>query len=445
MTETRESIDLIVRADTILTVDEAGTVITAGAIAINDGVIVGIGDEPQISARYTATEVLDGAGCSALPGWVNTHAHLAMNLFRGATDDVTLETFLDRLIGAERRVLSAETVAIGARAAMAESLLGGTTTALDMYWYPQTSRAVARELGFRLINGPTLMGDVDPEGNDFDAMLVQAERILTENRADAPNDNLWLMPHSAYTLGSEQLRRVSELAARFGARIHTHCAESSGEIALVAAQHDARPLAVLDEAGLVTDTTVLAHAVHLTDDEIATIARIGATVAHAPISNLKIACGIARVPDLLAAGASVALGTDGAASTGSLDMMQTVRMAALLHKGVSQDPTLINAERAVRLGTADGARSLGLTDVGTLAVGMRADIQVVHTDTLASAPTPDPWSRIVYGASASDVRHTVSDGRVVVRDRALLTADEPTILRELAAASLLAHSAAHEG
>lgn len=444
MTQARQ-IDLIINADTILTVDDDGTVITRGAIAIDDGVIVAIGEASRILASYTAAQHLDAAGSVALPGWVNTHTHLAMNLFRGATDDVTLEEFLDRLIGAERRVLSEETVTIGARAAIAECLRGGTTTALDMYWYPQATRAVARELGFRLLNGPTLMGDVDPEGLDFEAMLARAAEILTENRAEAPEENLWVMPHSAYTLSRAQLRRVSELADTFQARIHIHCSESSGEVALVAQLHGDRPLAVLQEAGLVSATTVLAHAVHLTDDEIDAIAEAGASVAHAPISNLKIACGIARVPELLSAGVSVALGTDGAASTGALDMLQTVRLSAMLHKGVTQDPTMITAERAVRLGTVDGARSLGLKDVGTLEVGMRADIQLIRAQTLASAPTPDPWSLIVYGSTASDVLHTVVNGHIVVRDGELTTGDERTILNELVAAASLAHSAANEG
>ncbi len=433
-------VDLILAGSTVLTVDAASTVIQNGAVAIRDGVVQDVGTARQIFARYRATDVIDSPGCTIMPGWVNTHTHLAMNVFRGLAGDVTLEEFLDRLVKAELQVLNEHMVTVGARAAMAECIAGGTTTALDMYWFPQAARRVARENGFRLLNGPTFMGDADPEGRDFEGMIERAEVILLENRREAANEDLWVMPHSAYTLSKDQLERIRSLAARFGARINTHVSESSGELALVDQLHNDRPLAVLADAGLVGPRTVLAHAVHLTDAEIADIAHAGSTVAHCAVSNLKLGCGIARVPELLREGAAVALGTDGAASAGTLDMFLAVRMAALLHKGVSEDPTLISAERAVRLGTVDGARGLGLLSVGTIEPGMAADVQVVRTSTLGAAPTADPWSAIVYGSGASDVQHTVVNGRVAMRDRVLQSIDEGKTLEELVtvAASALA-------
>ena len=430
-----EHVDLILTADAVLTVDAAGTIIDAGAVAIRAGVIVGVGPAADLLARFDAAEVLESPGCVIAPGWVNTHTHLAMNLFRGAADDVTLEVFLERMIGAELSTLSAATVAIGARAGIAECLSGGTTTALDMYWYPRASRAVAAEAGFRLLNGPTFLGNADPEGRDFAGMLAEARSILTDNRAESPDDDLWVMPHSAYTLSQDQLESIRELAGQVGARIHTHASESLGELALTVQVNGDRPVAVLDAAGLLTEHTVLAHAVHLTDDEIARIAASGAAVAHCPMSNLKLGCGIARLPELLQHGAAVGLGTDGAASAGALDMYAAVRMAALLHKGTSNDPTMISAERAVRLGTVDGARALGLADVGTIEPGMQADLQVVRVDTLNTSPGRDPWSALAYTATATDVRHAVARGRIVLRDRVLQTIDEKSALRELSEAA----------
>jgi len=424
-------IDLLLAADAVLTVDTEGTIVADGAVAVSDGRIVAVGQRDDISQRYAAVEVIEAPGCVVMPGWVNTHTHLAMNVYRGTADDVTLEEFLDRLMGAELRALSEDMVTVGVRAAIAECFAGGTTTALDMYWYPQAARAVARETGFRLLNGPTFMGQVDPNGNDFEAMLGRAETILAENLAESPDDALWVMPHSTYTLDAEQLGLIAELAGRFGARIHTHACESEGELALVEDLHGSRPIAVLAAAELLAPTTVLAHAVHLSDGEIRQISEVGATVAHCPISNLKLGCGIARVPELLAASVHVGLGTDGAASTGALDSVATARMAALVHKGTTRDPTTISAERAVRLGTVEGARCLGLGDVGTVEVGMRADLQVVRIATLSTAPTSDPWAAIVYGSSAADVRHTVVEGRVVMRDRVLQTIDEATALADL--------------
>jgi 5-methylthioadenosine/S-adenosylhomocysteine deaminase len=424
-------VDLLVTADTVLTVDPAGTVISDGAIAIRAGEIVAVGSRQDHLRDYAAADVIDAPGCVAMPGWVNTHAHLAMNVYRGTADDVTLAQFLDRLMAAELRTLTEEMVEVGVRAAVAECVQGGTTTALDMYWYPRTARAVGREAGFRLLNGPTFLGDTDPDGRDFEAILAEAEAILVDNSAQSEADDLWVMPHSTYTLDREQLGRIQALAARYSARIHTHAAENAGELALVLDRHGSRPIAVLSEAGLLGPTTVLAHAVELTDMEIEQIATAGAMVAHCAVSNLKLGCGVARVPQLLEAGARVGLGTDGAASGGALDMFAAARMAALLHKGTTRDPTTVSAERAVRLGTVEGARGLGLDRVGSLEPGNRADIQVVLTDTLNTAPMTDPWAAVVYGATAADVCHTVVDGRVLMRDGVLQTIDRESVLTDL--------------
>jgi 5-methylthioadenosine/S-adenosylhomocysteine deaminase len=434
-------VDLIVSGDAVLTVDPRGSVVRAGAVAVRDGAIVAVGPREAVVAEFAARETLHTPGGVILPGWVNTHTHLAMNVFRGAADDVTLEEFLERLVAAELHVLGEGMVEVGVRAAIAECLAGGTTTALDMYWYPQAARKVARQTGFRLLNGPTFLGERDPDGRDFEGMLERAREILEENRAQRPLERLWVMPHSVYTLDGRQLAMIAQLARRFGARVHTHASESVGEVLESERLHGERPIAVLASAGLLGPETVLAHAVQLDDREIASIAAAGAGVAHCPASNLKLGCGIARVPELLGAKVPVGLGTDGAASAGTLDMFAAVRLAALIHKGVTGDPTMIGAQRAVRLGTVEGARSLGLRDVGTLEEGMRADLQVVRIDTLHSAPVTDPWSAIAYGASASDVVHTVVDGRVVLRDRLLQTIDEASALRDLAASAALAATA----
>jgi 5-methylthioadenosine/S-adenosylhomocysteine deaminase len=427
----RTPVDLLLSGDVVLTVDAEGTTVPNGSVAIRGGRIVDVGLRDDLVSRYTAPDVVDAPGCVVMPGWVNTHTHLAMNVYRGTADDVTLEEFLERLIGAELRALNEEVVTVGVRAAIAECLAGGTTTALDMYWYPQAARAVAQQAGFRLLNGPTFVGRADPDGNDFQAMLDLAETILEHNRAESPDEELWVMPHSTYTLDREQLGRIADLAVRFGARINTHASESNGELELVQNLHGSRPIDVLATEGLLGPTTVVAHAVHLTDDEIRQISEAGATIAHCPVSNLKLGCGIARIPELLSADVRIGLGTDGAASTGALDSVATARMAALLHKGTTQDPTTISAQHAVRLGTVEGARGLGLHDVGTVEIGMQADLQVVQTRTLNTEPTADPWAAIVYGASSADVRHTIVNGRVVMRDRVLQTIDQVAALAEL--------------
>ena len=425
--------DLLVTGGTVLTVDDAGTIVDDGAVAVRDGEIVGVGPAAQMARAFEAVETLDATGCLVMPGLVNTHAHLAMNLFRGEADDVALEEFLRRVLRAELAQLTAEAVAVGVEAALAECLRGGITTALDMYWYPETATEVADRVGFRLLNGPSFMDVVDPDGRDFDRRMAWAEELLARRRAADPAAPLWVMPHSAYMLSREQLDRIVRLARRFDARIHTHAAESAGEAVAVHDRHGGRPIAVLASAGVLGPRTVLAHAVQLDDAEIELLARTGTAVAHCPVSNLYLGCGIARLPELLRAGVPAGLGTDGAASSGALDMFTGIRLAALLHKGVAQDPRLVGAESAVRLATAGGAVALGLDDaVGSLTVGRRADLIAVDATGPHVVPNLDPWSAVAYALRSADVRHTVVDGRVLLRDHELTTIDERAVLDRLA-------------
>ncbi|TFV79184.1 amidohydrolase [Blastococcus sp. CT_GayMR19] len=423
------SADLLITGGTVLTVDEPGTVVPDGAVVVRDGTIVEVGPADVVAGRYEPAEVLDVRGCLVMPGLVNTHAHLAMNLFRGEADDVSLEEFLRRVLRAELVQLTAEAVAVGVEAALAECLRGGITTALDMYWYPEAATEVADRVGFRLLNGPSFMDVIDPDGRDFDRRMAWAEELLTQRRAADPAAPVWVMPHSAYMLSREQLERVMALARRFDARVHTHAAESPGETAAVLDRHGERPIDVLDAAGVLGPRTVLAHGVQLDAGEISLLARRGTAVAHCPVSNLFLGCGIAPLPQLLQAGVPVGIGTDGAASCGALDIFAGIRLAAMLHKGVTQDPRTVGAERAVRLATTGGAAALGLGDrVGALTAGRRADIVVADLHRLHVVPNTDVWSAVAYGLTPADVRHTIVDGRVLLRDRVLRTIDEASVL-----------------
>jgi 5-methylthioadenosine/S-adenosylhomocysteine deaminase len=241
--------DLLVAGGVVLTVDQEGSVIPDGAVAVRNGEIVAVGPVAELTSRFTAAETLDASRCLVMPGLVNTHAHLAMNLFRGEADDVSLERFLRQLLRAELVQLTAEAVAVGVEAALAECLRGGITTALDMYWYPEAASEVADRVGFRLLNGPSFMDVVDPDGRSFDRRMQWAEDLLARQRARDPAAPAWVMPHSAYMLSREQLDRVMALARRFDARIHVHAAESPGEDDAVLARHGSRPMTVLAEAG----------------------------------------------------------------------------------------------------------------------------------------------------------------------------------------------------
>ncbi|MCX5413664.1 amidohydrolase [Streptomyces sp. NBC_00059] len=418
-------VDLLIHGGDVLTVDDKGTVVPGGSVAVRDGEIVAVGRD----LGFTAAEEIDARGCLVAPGLVNTHTHLAMTLLRGLADDVDLQEFLARVIPAEAALLNPRNVAAGVRVAMAESIRAGVTSALDMYWFHAAAEEAAREAGWRLHGGPTFMDVPDPADTIvYGDRLAWARDHLTA-RTPAPGTRPVVFAHSAYTLTPGQLTGIGALAREFGALLHIHASENAAEVETVLQRHGKRPVELLESLGLLGPDTLLAHAVDLTEAEIAAIARTGTSVAHCPVSNLKLGCGIAPVPALLRAGVTVGLGTDGAVSSNTLDMIGAIRQAALVHKA-GGDPTAVGAEQAVRMATIEGARALGLGGLlGSVEAGKRADLIVLDLGRPHLTPRHDPWSMLAYAAQASDVRDTVVDGRVLMRDRVLLTLDEASALR----------------
>lgn len=428
------TVDLLVHGGAVLTVDGAGTVVHNGAVAVHEGEIVAVGEAEELCTRFTADESIDAGGCLVLPGLVNTHTHLAMALLRGRADDVTLQGFLERVLPAEAELLAPKNVAAAVRLAIAESVRAGVTSALDMYWFHEAAELVAREAGWRLHSGPTFMDVPEPpDGRAYEERLWWARRDLEARGAARPGRRPVVFAHSAYTLSPDQLTEIAALAREFGALLHIHAAENATEVATVEVRYGKRPVELLDSLGLLGPDLLLAHAVDLTGPEIAALARTGTSVAHCPVSNLKLGCGIAPVPRLLSAGVTVGLGTDGAVSSNSLDVLGAVRQAALVHKAAG-DPTAVGAEQAVRMATIEGARALGLAEhLGSLEVGKRADLIVLDLDAPHLRPLHDPWSTLAYAAHSADVRDTVVDGRVLMRDRELRTLDERTVIADLEA------------
>ena len=410
---------------TVVVANDAGDVIERGNILVNDDGVI----EAVTTKSVTASEVIDADSAIVMPGIVNAHTHLAMTLFRGLADDMNLEAFLDRLMPAEFAVLSPRAVAAGTRLAALESLRGGITTALDRYYFPESIVDVAKETGLRILTGPTLLEFDGPEQLAFEARLEWSRRWLSS----ADRFGKWLGPHSTYLMSEEQLHLTAALANDSGAGIHVHAAETRGEMTQVATRHGGRtPVQVLHDTGLLAGA-VLAHGVHLSDDDIALVAEHGASVTHCPASNLKLASGFARVVDLMRAGANVALGTDGPASGNDLDMWLAMRLAGYVQKNLSGDPAQLTAPQVVRMATLNGARALGIDDlVGSIEAGKQADLVVLDSHSPSLTPTFDPHVTLAASAGRGDVRHVITDGRVVVRDRQVLTIDEAAVLAEAA-------------
>lgn len=419
--------DRIISADWVITVDEHDRVIDDGAVALGSGRIIAVGDRATMLAEHPDAAHLALGPHALMPGLINAHTHLGMTMFRGLADDRDLQHFLDRLMPAEAHVVDADRVGIATRAAALESLTGGVTSALDMYYFADAGMAAAEEVGLRMFGGPVLLDQPGPDGRRVD----EATRWLDAH----PPRKGWrpmLGPHSTYLASPELLALVGALVERHDTILHVHASETTDEVDSVLATHGRRPVEHLDHLGLLGPDTVLAHGVHLTDAEIDRIAATGAVVAHCPASNLKLAAGIARVPDLLAAGVAVALGTDGAASSNDLDMFTAMRLAALLHKGASGDPTATPASTVLRMATLHGATALGLADdLGSIEPGKLADLVAVDLDRAHTRPVYDPVSTLVYAAGRGDVRHVWVGGERVVADGVSLRVDHAEVVRGL--------------
>ena len=430
MTVTSKDKIAIVNAQ-IVTVDKDSSVIENGSLVVGaDGTIRAIAPG---NITHNATEVIDARGAIVMPGLINSHTHLGMTLFRGLGDDMSLEDFLARLQPAEVKVLNYAAVHAGTELAALESLLGGITTSLDMYFLPDAALEVANSSLMRIQTGPNFLESDGPEPLKFADRLSWAKKWLTAPR-DSAGSTGWVAPHSTYLLDEKQLCTLAELASEFEARIHVHAAETAGEMQLVAKRHGGRtPIQVLADTKLLR-RSVLAHGVHLSDDDIALIASNSATVVHCPASNFKLASGVARILDLQRAGVNIALGTDGPASGNDLDLWIAIRLAGYMQKTVAKDPSVLPAVDLVRMATINGAKALQLDHIiGSLEVGKRADLIVLDADSPSLTPSFEPHTTIATCVTRADVRHVLVDGQIVVRDRECLTIDRKSAISKVRA------------
>jgi 5-methylthioadenosine/S-adenosylhomocysteine deaminase len=426
-------LDLLITNATVLTVNLSNEVLQNSAIAIRDGSIVDLGPSTTVGRRYAAKRTIDAQGAIVLPGFVNLHAHLPMTLLRGWADDRDLQGFLARVFPAEDILVADGAVRLGADLAFAESLRAGITTTLDMYFHPRSVAESAVAAGARVANGPVFFDFPGPDQLPWDERMADARSILESSRGHL-SAGRWVNAHSTYTMSREHLLDTYALAQEFHARFNIHAAENAAEIAQVVAACGRRPVELLNDLGLLGPTTVLAHAVDLTDAEIELIAVSGASVAHNPLSNMKLASGFCRVPDLLNAGVTVGIGTDGTASSNDLDLYTALRFAATIHKGHALDPLVVPAAQALRMVTIDGARALGLeTTLGSLEVGKRADIQILAHNHPNLIPSFDPISTVAFAAGRGNVRTVIVDGAVVVDEGRALGVDIDRVSREVVA------------
>lgn len=399
-------------------------------VHLEQGRVRSVGDE-----RPTADRVLDADGDLLLPGLANAHGHAPMTLLRGLADDRELQAWLRETVWPIEAHLTREHVLAGARLACLEMLAHGITCFADMYLFEDAVAQAAEEAGLACLAGASVTDQVTAEGTP-EEVFANAEALFETHPPGEGRVRASLAPHAVYTCGPDTLERVAELARERGARIQTHVAETMAEVYEAEADHGHRPLGHLDEHGCLREGTVLAHGGWMTREEARRVAEAGASLAHCPTANEKLATGgTTPVPELLEAGATLALGTDGPASNNRIDVLQEAHRAALVHKQARWDASVLPAEQVLAMATREGALALGFEQAGRVAEGAWADLALVGTDRASLQPMHDPVSQAVYAARGGDVRATIVAGELAYLEGEHLALDADTVISDARAAA----------
>ena len=424
----RRPVALLITGGTVVTMDKDRRVIEDGAVAVERGRIVAVGKRAEIERQFTAREIIDARGRAVIPGLINGHTHIPMTLFRGIADDLDLNEWLTKYIfPAEGKNVTEGFVRVGTQLGLAEMIRGGTTTYCDMYYFEDAIADETARAGVRGLLGETVIDFPVADNKTWPDAMRYTDNFVRKWKGHALITPA-IAPHAPYTVSEAHLREVRAFSDRTGAPIITHISETRKEVEDVTRDHGARPVEYLARIGFLSLRTVAAHTIHLNEVEIGLLRQYGVGSVHNPQSNMKLASGVAPVPQMLRAGVAVGLGTDGAASNNDLDMWEEMDTAAKLHKLYSLDPKVLSAEESLALATIGGARALHMfDDIGSLEAGKRADIVIVDLDALHQTPRYNIYSHLVYATKASDVRTVVIEGRVVMRDRRLLTLNEALI------------------
>ena len=422
---------LVVTGGTVITMDAQRRVLSPGAVAIDGTTIVAVDTPQAIAARYAAASVIQAGGTVVLPGLINTHGHAAMVMYRGLADDLALMDWLQKYIfPAEAKTVSPEMVRIGTRLAALEMLQSGTTLHTDMYYFEEEVAKATKEAGLRGVLGQTVIGFPVADAKTPAEGLARAERFMQAFRGD-PLVTATVAPHSMYTVDAATLTATRDLARTYGVPLLTHLAETRSEVAESLQKHQLTPAAYFASIGFWDTPALAAHGVHLSDEDIAILVKHRVALSHNPESNMKLASGAAPVTRSLAAGLVVGLGTDGAASNNDLDMFEAMRQAAFLHKLSEGDPTVASAQSVLEMATIGGAAALGMADrLGSLEPGKLADLIVVSMNSARQTPMYNPVSHLVYASRGDDVRTTIVNGRVLMRDRRVLTLNAAAVLAD---------------
>lgn len=407
--------DLIIRGGRVLTMD--GAIIDNGVVVVDNGLISFVGK----TTDEKSDKVIDAKGCAVMPGLINAHTHLSMTLFRGFADDLPYNEWTKKIQQAEMKLTPAD-IRAGAYLGVLEMIKTGTTAFADMYIYMDEVAKVVEETGMRASLG---YGMIEGLNEDSETKLKnRAEFARKWNGKASGRITTMYAPHSAASCSKEFLERVKELAVRDNLRIHMHVLETEDELKLMKKRYGMCSINLLNSIGLLGPEVLAAHCVWLSDDDIDILKNNNVNVVHCPASNMALGVGTAPVPKMLERGINVALGTDGAASSGSLDMWKEMRTALLLHK--LKDPQVLPASKVLEMATLNGARALGI-NAGVLKPGCLADIIIVELEKL-NITSSNLASALIHGVCGCNVKTTIVDGRIMMENYQVITLDEERIL-----------------
>ncbi len=415
---------------TIITVNEKNDVFSNGAIAFENGDITYVGEVPEDLSSYD--EVIDAKGNYILPGLINTHGHSPMSYLRGYADDLPLEQWLQEKMWPLEERYTPEHTRWGAYLSILEMLRTGTTTFVDMY---DNLDEVAQAVEYSGIRAKLCRGVIGFGSDELRKSKLEEATNFAENWNNGADGRITTMmsPHSAYTCTPEYIKQIVDAAEKLNLPIHIHMSESKTEVEQIQREYGKLPVKHLQSIGVFERPTLLAHAVHVTEEEMDILAKYDVKVSHNIISNLKLASGIAPIKDFLEKGITVSLGTDSSASNNNLDLFEELKQVAILHKGIQYDSTLITAGEALRMATINGAQSLWLEQsIGSLEVGKQADIIIIDTNQPFYHPKHDAVSHIVYAGSGRDVNDVFVKGKQVVKNKEVLTIDQEKVFYEVA-------------
>jgi 5-methylthioadenosine/S-adenosylhomocysteine deaminase len=431
-------VDAILTGGRVVTMNDAFDLFDPGAIAIRGDLIEAVGPAQQIAGAYTADEVVDCTGCAVIPGLVNAHTHAPMTLLRGLADDLRLDVWLmGYIMPVEHEFVRPRFCWLGTQLACVEMVRSGTTCFADMYYYEEAVADATAQAGLRAVCAETVLRFPTPDALSYDEGLEHARDFLQRWKGHVLITPA-IGPHAPYTTTPELLQACTRMALEFDVPLHTHIAETAQEVEEHRAEYGMLMVPWLEQQGMFAAKVIAAHCVHLDEEEMRTLRQYNVGVAHNPTSNLKLASGFAPVERMRQLGLNVGIGTDGPASNNDLDMWEEMRLAALLAKGVTSDPTALPARQALAMATIGGARALHLGDVtGSLEPGKQADIAVIDLQDVHNVPrfARDPealYAQLVYVGKGCDVRDVMCQGRWLMRGRALLTLDEEALKAEAA-------------